>query len=625
MICGAGPGSPAAFALTLRAVFAIILHRLIRAGTMPLYSDSTLDEVRNAVNIVSLVSEYVALKKRGRNHVARCPFHTEKTPSFNVNEEKQIFHCFGCGVGGDVFKFLMQIEHVSFPEAVRLIADRYGIRLPQAGLPERAEGEAEIDQLRHAMADAATFFHLTLLESDEGRAPLAYLQARGVTRETINRFQLGYSPAGGDVLLHKLVQKGFPLQALEESGLAKRSEDGSRHYDAFRGRIMFPIADLRNRVIAFGGRALGDRPPKYLNSPETRLYNKSRNLFGLSFSREGIKKQGFAVLVEGYMDFIIPFQYGLDNLVASLGTSLTPQQVQLLGRYTREVVVSYDPDSAGLAATQRSLDLFLEEDFRVRVLRLPAGQDPDVFMRSAGPEEYCKRLRESVPYLDFVLATSIQSQGGLENPRSKVQVLNTVLPYLAKLPNAVERSEYVFRFARRLHLEDQQLLAELKRAAQQKKTRLSEASLAGVGAMKFAEKRLLQLLLLSPDLQAAVLPSCSPQDFEGLATERFFVAILEGLRNSEVVTFESLHRRFAGEPEQALLARLQMEEVPESLSVETASSQLCALRAARLKSYIQQIQTKIAEAAQRKDDELLNRLLEQRALVDRELGGLSGK
>ncbi len=590
---------------------------------MPLYSDSTLDEVRNAVNIVSLVSEYVALKKRGRNHVARCPFHTEKTPSFNVNEEKQIFHCFGCGLGGDVFKFLMQIEHISFPEAVRLVAERYGIRLPQPDAPPRPEGEIDIEVLRHAMTDAAGFFQHVLLEAEEGKTPLAYLEGRGITRETIGLFQLGYAPAGGEALIQRLTKKGYSLQALDECGLAKRSEDGTRHYDAFRGRIMFPITDIRGRIIAFGGRTLGERPPKYLNSPETRLYNKSRNLFGLSFSREGIKKLDYAVLVEGYMDFIIPFQYGIDNLVASLGTSLTPQQVQLLGRYTRAAVVSYDPDSAGLAATQRSLDLFLEEDFRVKVLRLPDGQDPDAFIRSAGPEEYRNRLRESVPYLDFVFETAIHSQGGLDNPRSKIHVLNTILPYLAKLPNAVERSEYVFRFARKLNLEDQQLLAELKRAAQQKKERLSDAPLANLEAMKFAEKRLLQILLNNTDLQPAILPACSARDFEGLAAERIFFTLLEGFRNSQRSTFEGLQRRFAGEREQALLAQMQLEDVPESLSVETAERQLSALRAIRLKSYIQQIQSKIAEAARRKDDELLNRLLQQRALADRELGGLS--
>ncbi len=592
---------------------------------MPLYSDSVLDEVRNAVNIVSLISEYVALRKRGRNWVARCPFHTEKTPSFNVNEEKQIFMCFGCGVGGDAFKFVMQVEHLSFPESVRFLAERYGVPLPVAAVPQEPEGSVSSDTLRQAMAEAALLFHGVLLESAEAREPLAYLEGRGVTRETIKRFQLGFSPAGGDVLVERLQKKGFPLEGLLDCGLAKRSEDGLRHYDAFRGRIMFPITDPRGRIIAFGGRAMGDHQPKYLNSPETRLYNKSRNLFGLSYSREAIKKHDCAILVEGYMDFIIPFQHGVENLVASLGTSLTPQQVQLLGRYTREVVVNYDPDSAGLAATQRSLDLFLEEDFRVKVLRLPEGLDPDAFMRRAGAIEYRDRLRDSLPYLDFVLEAAIRSQGSLDNPRNKIQVLNTVLPYLAKLPNAVERSDYVFRFARKLRIDDQQMLAEVKRAAQQKKTRLPEARLASLGAMKFAEKRLLQVLLHNTGLQPQILRGCAQQDLEGLAAGRIFSAILEALRKSETATFDSLHRHFAGEAEQALLAQLQIEEVPEDLSPASAASFYSALRKIRLDSYKREILSKIDEAARRKDDDLVNRLIEQRTQVDRELISLSEK
>jgi DNA primase len=368
---------------------------------------------------------------------------------------------------------------------------------------------------------------------------------------------------------------------------------------------------------------MGDRQPKYLNSPETRLYNKSRNLFGLSFSREAIKKHDCAILVEGYMDFVIPFQHGVDNLVASLGTSLTAQQVQLLGRYAREVVVNYDPDSAGLAATQRSLDLFLEEDFRVRVLRLPDGLDPDAFIRRAGAVEYRKRLGESLPYLDFVLEAAMQHQGSLDNPRNKIQILNAVLPYLAKLPNAVERSDYVFRFARKLKIDDQQMLAEVKRAAQQKKTRLPEAQLASLGAMKFAEKRLLQVLLHNTGMQAEVLSLCAAQDFESLTAGRIFGAVLEAHRQHQVATFENLHRRFAGEPEQALLAQIQIEEVPEDLSLASAGSFYNAIRKIRLDSYKQEILSKIGEAAQRKDDALLNRLIEQRVQLDRELLTLS--
>jgi DNA primase len=592
---------------------------------MPLYPEGVLEEVRNSANIVSLISEYVALKKRGRNFVARCPFHTEKTPSFNVNEEKQIFMCFGCGMGGDIFKFVMQIEHRSFPEAVQLVAERYGIALPERSGATPAESGSDLRELLRVMTEASAFYQRMLLSDPEGRAALSYLEGRGVLKSTMERFALGYAPGGGDLLIQWLSQKGIPLQLIEECGLAKRSEDGSRHYDAFRGRIMFPITDVRGRVIAFGGRALGDRQPKYLNSPETKLYNKSRNLFGLSFAREGIKKQDCAVLVEGYMDFIIPFQYGIENLVASLGTSLTPHQVRLLARYAHEVVVSYDPDSAGLAATQRSLDLLLEEDFRVRVVRLPEGQDPDQFVRNEGAGAYRNRLGGAAAYLDFVLESAISSQGGIDSPRSKVQILNAVLPYLAKLPNAVERSDYVFRFARRLQIEDQQLLAEVKKAAQQKSPRLPEARVTDSAQMKFAEKRLLQLLLGRSELQREVLPLCSLQDVEGMASEKIFAVVFERFSRDEITNFEDLHRLFAGEAEQSILARLQMEEIPEAFSRETAESFINALHVVRLASYKQRILSQIAAAAEINDDATLNHLMEQRVLVDRELVSLSRK
>ncbi len=574
------------------------------------------------MSIVSLISEYVSLKKRGRNWEARCPFHNEKTPSFKVSEEKQIFMCFGCHQGGDAFKFLMLIERLTFPEAVRLIAERQGIVLPVAAPVAGGLEETNLDDLRRALQEAADLFHHALLSSEEGREPLSYLLGRGVTKETISRFKLGYAPTGGDRLLQQLQKKGLSVRILEECGLAKKSEDG-RSYDYFRGRVMFPITDLRGRIIAFGGRTLEDRQPKYLNSPESRIYNKGRNLFGLSYSRDGIQKSDQAILVEGYMDFILPFQYGIDNLVASLGTSLTTQQVQLLGRYTRDVVVSYDPDSAGVAATQRSLDLFLEADFQVRVLRLPEGQDPDILVRREGAGGYRKRVVEAISYLDFVFENSVRARQNLDLPKNKVQVLNVILPYLAKLPNPVERSDYVSRFARRLRIDDQVLLAELKRAAVQKSARLKEAPLASIGEMKFAEKRLLQVLLLNPALQREILPHCLRQDFEGLVMERVFATMLDGAKIDEVATFEALHRRFAGEAEQGFLARLQMEDIPEDLSKESALDFYNTLRAIRLASYRHEILIKIDEAAQRKDDEMVNQLIEQRIRVDRELVSLS--
>jgi DNA primase len=592
---------------------------------MPFYADSVLDEIRNSVNIVSAVSEYVALKKRGHNYVARCPFHNEKTPSFNVNEEKQIFMCFGCGVGGDIFKFIMQMENFTFPEAVRFLAERNGISLPISTTPTQEDAGSRIQDLRKIMADTVDFYNRALVDSQEGQSALKYLYDRGIESETITKFRMGYAPVGGNALIQSMRTKGYSPEPMQECGLVKHSEDGSRLYDTFRGRIMFPITDVQGRPIAFGGRAMGDRQPKYLNSPETKLYNKSRNLFGLNFSKEAIKDQDHAVLVEGYMDFIIPFQHGVRNLVASLGTSLTTQQVELLGRYTREVVVSYDPDSAGLVATQRSLDLFLEGDFGVKVLQLPDNRDPDEFVRTAGADEYRARIMDAVPYLEFVLDAAIKSQGSLDDPKKKVHIMNVVLPYLARLPSAVERSDYVFKFARRLGIEDQQLLAETKRAAQQKRIRLEEEPLLSAQTMKFAEKRLLQLLLGNADLQHEIIPICSKRDFEGLVSENIFSIVLEGHKKNETVTYENLHRQLAGKAEQALLAHLQLEEMPENSSRDTAESFLNALRTMRLASYKREIQTKIAEAAEQNDEELLNQLIEQRVRVDRELVSLSKK
>ncbi|MCL2878172.1 MAG: DNA primase [Acidobacteria bacterium] len=590
---------------------------------MPLYPDSILDEVRNAVNIVSVVSEYVPLRKRGRNHVARCPFHNEKTASFNVNEERQIFHCFGCGLGGDVFRFLMQIERLSFPEAVQFLAERKGITLPAATSAAPAVSAGNKKDMHNAMAEATAAFQQALLSSSDGKPALAYLQSRDVTLETIERFRLGFSPSGGNFLTALLQKKGFSTETLTDCGLCRRAEEENRIYDYFRGRIMFPITDIQGRTVAFGARAMDDRPPKYLNSPETRLYNKSRNLFGLSHSKDAIRKRGGAILVEGYMDCIIPFQYGVDNIVASCGTGLTPEQVELLGRYARDVVVSYDADPAGQSAAQKSLELFLEGDFNIRVLSLPGAKDPDEYIRAAGVEEYRRREKEAVPWLEFVLNNAVREQGGLDDPKKKALVLNAVLPYLARLPNEVERSEYVSLLARRLEIEDRNLLAELRKAARDKKDRFQRETLTAAAALRPAEKKLLQLILINADLQDEILPLCDEDDFAGLAGEKIFSIILDEFRRGCRVTFEGLNRRLESGEDQSFIARLMMEEPPEEPSPEAAVSYLNALRIIRLTARKQRIVDDIVGVAEQGNNEALSRLLLERVAVDRELIGLS--
>ncbi|MDR1728545.1 MAG: DNA primase [Acidobacteriota bacterium] len=589
---------------------------------MARYDDGFWDTVRDANNIVTVVSSYVELRKKGRDYKACCPFHTEKTPSFTVSEEKQAFYCFGCHEGGDVIAFVRKIENLSPREALEFLAERAGIELPAPeGAPDDRPAANKKDMYR-MMAEATTAYQQALLTSAEGKPALQYLQGRGVSLDAIAKFQLGFSPPGGRFLTALLQNKGYPAEMMEECGLCRRSEEGNRTYDYFRGRVMFPIADIQGRPVAFGARAMDDGNPKYLNSPETRLYNKSRNLFGLCHAREAVRKRG-AILVEGYMDCIVPSQHGVDNIVASCGTALTREQVALLGRYTRDVVVSYDADAAGQNAAQKSLELFLEGDFQVRVLRLPEGKDPDEYIRRAGVEEYRRREQEAVPYLDFVLEKAIAEQGGdrgiAADPRAKVRAMNAVLQVLALVPSPVERSERVSICARRLGIEDDLLLAELRKAAKEGRTTLPREPVGDALVCKPAEKRLLRLLLEDGGVQDELLPLCDEEDFAGLAGGEIFSIILAGFKEGRRESFESLRRRFTGDRDQAFLAQLEMEELPEEPALPAAKSCLNALWAKRLEEYKGRVKRQVAEASARGDEEEVARLGGEIARVNREL------
>src|SRR6202142_398156 len=346
---------------------------------------SFADRVKQQADIVRVVGEYVRLKKTGQNFTGLCPFHSEKTPSFNVHPVKQIYHCFGCGVGGDVFKFVMEMDKITFPDSVRAVAEKCGIAIPRA--KERTPEERQQNQQRTSLVElhreAAAFFAQQLNGTPEGRAAKAYLLDRGLDSDAMTRFGIGFAPSGGEALLRAFKQK-YPEKALEVSGLFSRDQNG-RLFDRFRRRVMFPIANDSGKIVAFGGRALGDDLPKYLNSPETPIYTKSNILYHLDRAKEALRQRDFAVLVEGYMDAIAVARAGISNVVASCGTSLTEPQVKLLSRLTKRIIVNYAPDTAGQAATERSLTLLLEHDFEVRVLALPpVGEkkaDPDLFIR----------------------------------------------------------------------------------------------------------------------------------------------------------------------------------------------------------------------------------------------------
>src|SRR5689334_8337479 len=369
---------------------------------------SVAERVKQQADIVRLVGEYVRLKKTGKDFSGLCPFHQEKTPSFTVSPLKQIFYCFGCGKGGDVYNFVMDMEKCEFPEAVKLVAEKCGISIPRP--KERSGEERKENQQRATLVEmhreAQSYFVKQLEGTLEGKAARAYLEDRGLDKDVVSRFGIGYAPSGGDLLLRHLKIK-YSEKLLVESGLISRDQSG-RLFDRFRRRITFPIANESAKIVAFGARALGDDQPKYLNSPETPIYSKSNVLYHLDRAKDSLRRQDFAILVEGYMDAIAVARAGISNVVASCGTALAETQIKLLGRFTKRVVVNFDPDAAGQSATERSISLLLEQDFEVRVLALPGKADPDKFIREQGAGAYLKLLKESPPYVDYLIARARQ-------------------------------------------------------------------------------------------------------------------------------------------------------------------------------------------------------------------------
>ncbi len=486
---------------------------------------SFADRVKQQADIIRVVGEYVRLRKSGQNFVGLCPFHSEKTPSFAVHPVKQIYHCFGCGAGGDVFKFVMEMEKNDFPEAVRAVAEKCGIAIPQPR--ERSPEERRESQQRTGLVemhrDAAALFAKHLESTAEGKAARAYLQDRGLNAEAITRFGLGLAPSGGDALFRQLKAK-YPEKLVESSGLVGRDPNG-RVYDRFRRRIMFPIANESGKIIAFGGRALGDDLPKYLNSPETPIYSKSRVLYHLDRAKEGMRQGDAVILVEGYMDTIAVARTGITNVVASCGTSLTETQVKLITRFTRRVIVNYDPDTAGQAATERSLAILLEQNCDVRVLALPGGKDPDSFIRDEGAATYRKLLEAAPSYLDYLIGRARRL--GIATAEEKLRAVNFLMPFVQRIPDSLLRSEWASRISSQLHVDEPVLREALRRAVSERRSEVKAQPLLGPPAKK-AERRLVQLLLDADEFRARLVEEIRAGKLhEGLETQKLFAVLLD--------------------------------------------------------------------------------------------------
>lgn len=424
---------------------------------MARYSDELVDEIRNNNNIVDVISQYVVLKKKGRNYFGLCPFHNEKSPSFSVSQEKQIFNCFGCHTGGDVIRFVSKIENISFKEALEILADRAGIALPKSN----NERDNELEYLKSRVYEinqiAAEYYHQTLYNPISKNAQ-EYVKKRKLDNKTLKTFMIGYAHENGN--LYKILkEKGFKDEEILASSLVGKNENG-RFYDKFRGRLMFPIKDVRERVIAFGGRVLDDSKPKYINSPENIVYSKGRQLFGLNVAKKSGNKK--IIIVEGYMDAVSLYQRGIENVVASLGTALTEGQARLLGKYASEIIIGYDSDGAGQAATLRGLDILQNLGYDVRVLQLEGAKDPDEFVIKYGTGRFNMYVENAISLVEFKVK-NIKSNLNLETAGDKIKFLNEVSTLLCKVKNEIEREVYIEKISKSYNIKKEALYAEINK------------------------------------------------------------------------------------------------------------------------------------------------------------------
>src|SRR5256714_12308614 len=576
------------------------------------FPQTFIDDLKSQADIVRIVQDYVTLKKTGANWVARCPFHKETKPSFSVNPSKEIFYCFGCQKGGSVFNFVMEIERATFPEAIKIVAEKSGVPLPRMIEDDRFEArKRDSDQVIELNQWALQWWQ-DQLQSKAARSVREYLKQRGITEESSQTFKLGFAPESWDALSTHLRQKGASQDQLEKSGLVVKKDEGGS-YDRFRGRLMFPVIDPQGRAIAFGGRVLDpEGEPKYLNSPETAAYTKGRHLFGLNLTRDEIRRQGFAILVEGYLDLIVPYQFGVRNVAASLGTALTPEQVKLIARFARKVLVNYDGDRAGVQAAKRAIETLLSEDLEVKVLVLPDNADPDDFIRKYGVADYQERRGAAQPHIQFVIDQAVRDRN-LHRPADKAAAIEETLPFVRAVRSRIQRREYfdIAMDALRVQPDQRRELWQRTKAGATIDAAAVQQVIAPVNKPTVAEHKLLELLLANEELRKIILPRLDKSDYEGLATAAILSTLAKLDEQEREISFDSLSSAMADDaPANELLARLMITEEVESFDDALAQANSClnALRLMKLDRHIDELTSEIAEADRAGEAERRDRL-----------------
>jgi DNA primase len=569
------------------------------AGFIP---DEVIEEIRERADIIEVISDHVALKKAGRNYKGLCPFHQEKTPSFMVSPEKQLFHCFGCSVGGNIFTFLMKYEQISFVEAARALAQRYGVRIPEARVTAQDQRK---ENLRQINAVAWNFFAQQIRDEKRGKDARDYVERRGITPVVWEEYGIGYAPSGWDALVTHLKKEGMNMKDAEALGLIIPKRGG--WYDRFRDRIIFPIFDLRDRVIGFGGRVLGDGPePKYLNSPESILYKKGAGFYGLSVARKYIQQEGGKVfIVEGYFDLLSMAQRGVKNVVATLGTALTPVQVRLARRFAQECFLLFDPDEAGTRAALRGLELFIQEDVFPTVIPLPDGLDPDGYFQKGGsPQALWSR---AVPGVEYAMEMLMQGYD-LSTVEGRIRAVEAVLPFLLQIKGGVRRDPYLKRLAEKTGVREGEIRDAAHTMREGRKKGAAQEPIAKIQVSP--EKTLVQMMVQYPKLIPLVIEEGVVERLEGHDLRSIGELVIHDFQRHGHLSLDRIAPLLEerGVSTLAIALAFQEEELEEEMAERIMVDCLRKIKMRALKRQREGLNRRIKEAEAQRDEALLNSL-----------------
>ena len=594
-----------------------------------LYNEDFIEKVRFSNDIIDVVSEYTNLKKSGQSYKGLCPFHDEKTPSFNVSPDQQLYYCFGCGVGGNIFNFIMEVEGLNFSEAVEFLAERANIELPQQSNSQaRQRKRSQRNKLLKIHKLATQFYNYLLLESELGRQAYNYLVERGFDEETIEKFQLGFAPDRWQGLYNFLSDKGYEDEILLKSGLILPRKNNDGYYDRFRNRVMFTIFDHRHQAIGFGGRVLSsDEEPKYLNSPSTPLFDKSENLYGLNWAKKEMRQTDEVIITEGYTDVITASDFGIENVVASLGTSLTTQQAKILKRYVERVYIAYDADAAGAQAALRGLEILKKEGLEVKVINLGNDKDPDEYIKEEGKEKFLQLKNNATSLIQFKINQVLKNKD-LANVDERVNVVQKILPILYAIDDSVEREEYLKQVAEKLQIRLEVLRTELNKFEKSQQQHRKDRERNNNNNLKKgielndpkkdgyqnAVNGLFKLILTNSRLIQKAEEGLDMADFAEEAHRQLFSAICEVYQSDNKLETNEIYNRLSAESAQKLLTKLAVQG-------STFDSQVN--RDEILKDYIKKIkgyqsgmkkedlEAKIKQAEQDNNYDKLNQLLEE--------------